>query len=347
MKTTFYGVRGSVAAPLTAAQLSEKISRALITLAKDPVLLAKFLTLLTSLDGFGAAEQSKRVVAFLEEHLPFELYGTYGGNTTCLAVRCGDLPMILDMGTGMRPLGNAMMPEVFANGGINGVVLTSHSHWDHIQGMPFFGPLFMSRKKFKNEFKFCGGKAWDSQIDIVLAGQMSAPYFPVTLAEIRQTRLQMETESVYDEWESAFQSSDGKQVKVLARTLNHPQDTFGYRLEYGGQTIAWTTDHEPYGAGIPLPLLDLVQDADLWITDCQYTLDMYTGKKGGVQRHGWGHSYPEYIAEVARTAKPGRIVTIHHDPSADDLLIEEIAAQVEQLSGIKTTPAYEGLVIDL
>lgn len=327
MKINFYGVRGSVPAPLVGADVHTKLMRVIKDLAQER----------PSLESDEAIEEW-----LLRQE--FEHRSTYGGNTTCVEVRCGDTPIILDMGTGMRVLGNAMMPQIMANKGVSGIILQSHLHWDHIQGFPFWGPIYLPRTNFDNRFVFYGGKSWEAQLETVLAGQMNAPVFPVNFRELALSNMQMNFRTIHSGW-SVTEELHGKPLKLTARKLHHPQETFGYRIEYDGHVVAFTTDHEPYAAGIPHDLLALVRDADVWITDCQYTHEIYTGEKGFVQRLGWGHSFPEYIANVGKATKPGHIITTHHDPMANDHDITTIAKHVAALSGIRTTAAYEGYTL--
>lgn len=302
---TFWGVRGSVPSPLTPAQVQSKINDAL---------------------------NGKQIQYF-------------GGNTTCVEVNVGKDLFILDMGTGVRELGKKQMQQVMKTGRLKGTILQSHVHWDHIQGLPFWTPMYLPRNKFDCQFDFYGGKQWDSKLDQVYRGQMDAPYFPVNMQELEQSAMQMTFNSVYDGWKTGW--TDNSNVDILAHKLQHPQETFGYRINsIDGKSIAFTTDHEPPGAGIPLPLLKLVQGVDVWITDCQYSHDDYIGKNGP-QKMGWGHSFPEYIARVAIEAKPKQVITTHHDPDASDQHIIDIANMVANLSKIETIPAYEGLNISI
>ncbi len=326
VKVKFWGVRGSVPAPLTPAQVTAKVRRAL--------------------------ELSKQGLP-----VPFSVESTYGGNTTCVEIVAGSQQFICDMGTGVRELGKAQMPEAFRTKKLRGTILQSHVHWDHIQGIPFWAPMYLPRRQFDCSYKFFGGKAWDSQIDAVYRGQMNAPVFPVNLGELEATAMRMEFETIFDGWAEDFivpgENMDGgpyvddERAEVLARKLFHPQETFGYRITHNGVSVAFTTDHEPYAGGAnPKPLLELVSGVDLWITDCQYTHDDFVGK-AGPQKMGWGHSYPGYIAQVAKEAKPKRVITTHHDPDSDDEKVEIIARMVADDSGVDTVAAYEGLEISL
>lgn len=313
----FWGVRGSVPSPLTPEQVTLKVKQA-IELSKQGLLI------------------------------PFEIESTYGGNTTCVEVNCGSELFILDMGTGVRELGKVQLQEAFKTKILNGTILQSHVHWDHIQGFPFWGPLYLPRTDFSCTFDFFGGKQWDSQLDLVYRAQMDSPNFPVNLQELEQTAMHMNFKTIYDGWNKEFHyNSNGSKVKVLARKLNHPQETFGYRIEYQGKSMAFTTDHEPYyGNMIPKPLAALVKDVDVWITDCQYTMHQYLGLNGP-QRGGWGHSTPNYIALVAKECGVKKVITTHHDPDATDLGIKGIAYSVQDDSKIETIPAYEGLELSI
>lgn len=332
MRVRFWGVCGSVPAPLTGARVEEKILRSLLHVMREPLP--------------NAADARESVRQWMKEQLPFHVRSTHGGNTTCAEVRCDNTLLILDMGTGLRELGIALKDEIVVAKKLRGYILQSHVHWDHIQGLPFWKPLYMPRSVFDCRFTFFGGKEWDAQLELVLQGQMNPPVFPVNLGEIRHTAMTMEFQTVWDGWTTELEGPRGP-IKVRARKLNHPQETFGYRVEYAGRTLAFTTDHEPYASGIHRPLLDLVRNADLWITDCQYSHDNYVGDADGVQKLGWGHSYPEYIAKVARAAGPGRIVTTHHEPEYSDEQIISLADQVAGESSIVTQSAYEGMLLSV
>ena len=336
----FWGVRGSVPAPLTPAQVQEKIKWGILGALRDRELSSSF---------------NERLVEEWLAKSNVANRATYGGNTTCVEVRVGGELVILDMGTGLRELGLGLMGETIKKGGLKGTILQSHVHWDHIQGYPFWPQLYMPRAAFRNDFAFYGGLDWEKSLHLALRDQMSSPMFPVPHLEIEQTGMRMGFNTVHDgkKIEIRTQGDDDMHGPtpaartVLCRKLNHPQETYGYRLEYGGKILVFATDHEPYGGKEPhRGLLALAKDADVFITDCQYTLDEYDGAGGKVQKHGWGHSYPEYIARVADMAKVKKVVTTHHDPQASDVRIEEIARAVEELSGITTVPAYEGLVLE-
>lgn len=314
----FWGVRGSIPAPLSPDQVATKVRYAF--------------------------EAARRGETFAEQS--FEDVSTYGGNTTCVEVNAVDQRFILDMGTGVRELGKVQLREAFDAKKLRATILQSHVHWDHIQGFPFWAPMYLDRNKFDCQFDFFGGKQWDSQLDLVYRGQMDAPYFPVNLQELEVTGAHMNFQTIHDNWKKSFEPFADTDVDVLARKLFHPQETFGYRISHGGRTMVFTTDHEPYSVGIPGGLKELVMGADLWITDCQYSHDEYAGI-GGPQKMGWGHSYPEYIANVASDCKVKRVITTHHDPDSDDYRIKELVDRVHEISGVPTEAAFEGMTVEV
>ncbi len=330
-KIEFHGVRGSVPAPLTAKDLDEKFDKLYQTHFHN-----------------GGVE---RFADFLKRQKPL----TYGGNTSCVSIRYDDVIIVCDAGTGLRSFGGSLMPEMFANKGVKVNFFLSHVHWDHIQGLPFFAPLYMNKHEtgILNEFNFHGGVDWQGAAQECIQGQMDAPNFPVTWAEIAAMTEKITFNSLVH----------GKNIRlprglnVRVGKLNHPQETYGFRFESAnGQVVVYTTDHEPWNPQYPDPrLLSLIKDADIWITDCQYTQNQYEGIEGGVPRHGWGHSYPEVIAAAADMGKVKTTVLFHHDPASSDERIkqvEKITSDLIRSNGYQATPglviaAYEGLVLEI
>lgn len=363
IKVKFWGVRGSIPAPLTPAQVEAKIRAA----------VGGYAATLQPGDIVHHPSAMSASAADFVNALPFVGRSTYGGNTTCVEVRCGDLLFVLDMGSGLRELGNALMPRMVPERGLRGIVLQSHMHWDHIQGFPFFGPSRMPRNTGMHaRFLFMGGVSWQRPLEEVLRWQMDPPVFPVTFEELEKVAMSMTFRGVhdglvfyvpqtnnhayFDEWlkrdpsvpptSAALGGSPMDDVvKITARKLNHPQETYGYRIEYRGECVAFCTDHEPHAGTEPhWPLVDLARGADVWITDCQYSHDEYAGRSPyRFQKQGWGHSFPEYIASVARAAAPKKVATTHHDPMSSDQRVAELAAAVQADCGIETVPAWEGL----
>src|SRR3989344_570065 len=224
---------------------------------------------------------------------------TYGGNTSCVEVRHNEKIIILDMGTGLRPFGNSVYAEMIKQGGLDTIFLVSHVHWDHIQGFPFYGEIHVNKNlnpKIFNKWKFVGGTGWQKTAEECLRKQMEAPNFPFSFDEIEKITGKLAFDDMVD----------GKELQIddttcRVRRLDHPQETYGSRLEFpGGRVVVYTTDNEPRDPLFPAePLLWLAKGANIWITDCQYTKNQYEGKDPGGVRHGWGHSYPEAVAKTA------------------------------------------------
>lgn len=253
-----------------------------------------------------------------------------GGNTSCVEVRCKDTLLVLDGGTGLRRLGDWLMTrgdEVRAH------LLFSHVHWDHIQGLPFFGPIYRP----ETELTLHGAPEGGSLRDI-LESQMQSPTFPVALANApAQIR--------YRPVEPLQPFTIGC-VRVTAAPLNHPNGVLAFRIDCEGRSVVYATDteHAPDGA-IDETLVELARGADLLIYDAQYTPEEYDGSVG-FSRRGWGHSTWAEGVRVARAAEVGRLVLFHHEPSHDDAQVAAIEqAAAKELPG--TVAAREGMSIAL
>ena len=237
----------------------------------------------------------------------------YGGNTSCVSVRtdAGTL-LVLDCGTGIHELG-----QVLARAGdrVDGHLLIGHTHWDHIQGLPFFAPLFDDR----NVWHVYGPRGLDTSIDDTLAGQMQYTYFPVQLLDF-QANIEY-----HDLVEGQFQIDD---VTITTRYLHHPALTLGFRIEADGATLVYSTDHEPStsAAGTGLDREDalhvgFVRDADLLIHDSQYLEEEYPTKVG------WGHSTVEYAVDIAVAGSVERLALFHHAPTRTDDALDALVAR--------------------
>jgi phosphoribosyl 1,2-cyclic phosphodiesterase/FixJ family two-component response regulator len=224
------------------------------------------------------------------------------------------------------------------DGGRRGSLLISHTHWDHIQGIPFFDPLYVPG----NEWHVYGPKGLRESVREALAGQMQYTYFPVPLdgcaANIHY----------HDLLEGSFAIED---ISVSARYLNHPALTLGYRLQVDGATLVYACDHEPYSRALglgngPITGQDLehaafVRGADLLIHDGQYTAQEYPTKMG------WGHSPVEYVVKLAEQAPVKRVALTHHDPRRDDNAIDRVIASMRQTTSLDIFAAAEGQVVEL
>ena len=265
----------------------------------------------------------------------------YGGNTPCVTVEAGGQTIVFDMGTGVRKFGQSQFRNILANKKFRAHILMSHVHWDHIQGFPFFGPVYMPRNTFNIQLKMWGGVDWHETLETVLLGQMRDPKFPIDLKMIALEAAELEFNPVHDRLTFEIATEDGSPpISVYCRRLNHPNETYGYRITHGRNVLVYTTDNEGYSHADPA-LVDLVKDASVWIQDAQYTDDQYCGRTG-IPRFGWGHSNPSMIIDVARAAKPKKIFTYHHDPDNGAATIRAIAMAIQEQTGIITLPAREG-----
>jgi phosphoribosyl 1,2-cyclic phosphodiesterase len=254
----------------------------------------------------------------------------YGGNTSCVEVRTDNGTLfILDSGTGIRELGMSLLarqPEV------QGHILISHTHWDHIQGWPFFTPALMKG----NEFTLHALGGLNTSLEQVLANQMEYMYFPITL-DAMQARIS------FDETREGQFSVDG--VRVTAHYLNHTSICLGYRIEADGKTLVYASDTEPHGLtaapgmqlrppvfgekprlvhGEDQELAEFTRGADLLILDAQYTDEEYPKKVG------WGHSTTSYATDIGVLAGVARLALYHHDPTHDDDAVDAIVEAAQR-----------------
>lgn len=232
----------------------------------------------------------------------------YGGNTSCLEVTAGDQSIILDAGTGIRPLGHSFMERGIRRAHL----LLTHSHWDHINGFPFFSPGFAPG----HEFQIRAGHLKDDGIREVLAGQMTQPTFPVPLEAMKATLR-------FDDFTAGDEFSIGSGVKVKTAALNHPNGATGYRIEHGGKSLCYITDTEHIPGQPDQNILGLVQGTDLMIYDSTYTEDEFPGKVG------WGHSTWQEAIRLATAADVKKLAIFHHDPEHNDEFMDSIADQAK------------------
>jgi ribonuclease BN (tRNA processing enzyme) len=212
--------------------------------------------------------------------------------------------------------------------GLRGHILISHTHWDHIQGIPFFAPRFVPG----NHWDIYGPKGLDQSLRETLAGQMQYTYFPVTPEQFAASI------HYHDLVEGTF-DIDG--IKVTTHYLNHPALTLGYRLEADGAVLVYCCDHEPHSrslaggkgniAGQDLRHAEFIAGADLLIHDAQYTAAECPSKIG------WGHSSIEYAVKLGDYAKVKRLALTHHDPLRDSERLRDLAdIALEEISGLTT-----------
>ena len=249
----------------------------------------------------------------------------YGGNTSCVEVRADGEIIVLDAGSGIRSLG-AELEKEFGERPIKLSLLITHTHWDHIQGLPFFLPAYNQ----KNQIRVLGYEGARAGLAAILAGQMETPFFPVSLRDLPS--------NIAIEELKEMEFSIGK-VRVRAKFANHPGICAGYRLFTSGGSIAFFPDNEPYellklhladrdGTNVTDArafataergkLVEFLEGTDVLILDTQYTDEEY-------QQHiGWGHGSLSRVVSLALEANVGKLILFHHDPAHDDDKIDEM-----------------------
>lgn len=259
----------------------------------------------------------------------------YGGNTSCLEVRLSNgTVLIFDAGTGIRPLGLELVPETSRT--IH--LLLTHLHFDHLEGLGFFAPLWMA----DTQIHLWGPPSPVRSLEERIARYMSPPLFPVQLSDVPA---QITFQDLPDEeWEI-----DG--ARLLAQPVSHPGPTVGYRVSEGNRSIAYIPDHEPAFVAdlftVPPEWLsgyDLADGVDVLLHDSQYEVDEYPA------RLGWGHSSVEQAVAFARISGVRQLVMFHHDPDHDDERLEILRKQARELWGANGEPpllAHEGMVLEV
>jgi phosphoribosyl 1,2-cyclic phosphodiesterase len=286
----------------------------------------------------------------------------YGGNTLCLELRLKtgshDRLIIIDAGSGIRELGDSLISSVRGNGHFSTEIFLTHTHLDHILGLPFFAPMYLPRANLKI---YGPMTCEEDSLKDVIGGQMSYRYFPV-----RQEELGASIEYI-DIKEGRYDLGDG--IRLIAKYLNHPLLTMGYRFEYCDKVLCTAYDTEPFYNLFGVNPLDPSYDklvaaegeaaareenkrmeeffsgADLLIHDGQYTMAEYEAGK-----IGWGHSPVEYAVEAAQRAGVKRLVVCHHDPLRTDSQIDHLAqvlGREQRNGGLAVDFAREGMVLQV
>ncbi|MBI3302849.1 MAG: response regulator [Deltaproteobacteria bacterium] len=271
----------------------------------------------------------------------------YGGNTACVEVRSTDGTLIiLDCGTGARELGRQLLRS--APRPLRLHLFIGHTHWDHIQGFPFFVPAFYP----ETELNIYAPVGFQRSLEDALAGQMQYSYFPVEFRDLRSRIHITELEEGFF-WleEGPFWVGD---VRVETQYLNHTAPTLAYRISSGGATVAYVTDHEPFwkpaGPGFQHPgdqrHVAFLKGADLLIHDAQYSEEEYR------TRVGWGHSPIEYATDMALAAGVSRLALFHHDPTHDDATVAALEARAHTRvtacgAALEVFAAAEGMEVEV
>ncbi len=297
MRARFWGVRGSIPTPLTPSEVEAKV----VAMAEEVVR--------------AGVRDPEKVSTYLREHHSMMVRGTVGGNTTCMSVEWKQGLIIFDAGTGIRELGRVLMDGPFGRGKGEVYILMSHTHWDHIMGFPYFAPLFQ-----KNLIHIWG---CHEGIERRLRGQQAPDYFPVPL-DIYPAQIDFQQV----EPEKQYELPGG--VKVTPKKLNHPGDSYGYRVERNSSVIVFATDSEykRNNGDQHDALIEFFKDADVLVFDSQYTLEE------SMIKEDWGHSTAVIGVDMAIQAGVKRLALFHHEPNYPDKFVFELMQKARRYKNL-------------
>ncbi|MDM8526517.1 MBL fold metallo-hydrolase [Desulfococcaceae bacterium HSG8] len=313
MNIRFWGVRGSIATPLTSAELTARIEMAVNA-------------------GLKAGLTDESQIPVFARELPGHITQVIGGNTACIEVQAGSKLLILDAGTGIRLLGLDLVQRHRGNP-FEAHILLTHTHWDHISGLPFFVPAFNP----KNDLTVYGPS---SGLEDRLKGQQTPEYFPVPL---------LKTFNVFQlKNQNRFRIGD---VRIETLPLNHPGDSYAYRIACGDKTLVYATDSEYKDLSTKAlkPFTDFFRGADILIYDAQFTL------LENIEKEDWGHSNMFCGIDMALEAGVKTLVFTHHEPVYEDKKLWETLEKANEYMEICQPPgkriklylATEGLEISI
>jgi len=318
MKIKLWGVRGSLPTPMPGDCFADKIRKAL-TLARP-----------------GDISSEESIDAFIRS-LPFSIRATYGGNTTAIQVvtGSGDL-IIIDCGSGLRMLGHELVKGDFGKGKGIATVLISHTHWDHIQGIPFFAPLYIKGNRFNFYSAF-------PDLKKRLEYQQAYSHFPVSFDYLPAIKEFFTLES-----DEELHVND---TKIVNKLMPHPGAAYGFRIEDMGRVLVYTGDCE-----FNIDEIDHIENyrnffsnADVVIFDTQYTFEE------SIDKLEFGHSSASIAIDIAGMFDAKRLILFHHEPNYNDEKLESVLFNAKtylsmnagRVKGMQVDIAYEGMEIQL
>lgn len=318
MRVKFWGVRGSIGSPLTGNSIKKK--------------LEKVLSLATPKD-----IQSPETIQYFIDSLGFSSIQTYGGNTTCLEIRdkAGNL-IIIDAGTGLRELGNSLLSTEFLQGKGLAYWLFTHTHWDHIQGIPFFVPAYIPGNTFEIYTSV-------EHLQTRLKYQHSPHHFPVGYEGLASTRN-------YHYFPEGVWTPLGEHIKVLSKSVRHPGGSYSYKLKEENRIFIFASDAEfniDEMENID-KYIQYFQGADVLVFDTQYTFEE------SLNKIDWGHSSASIATDIALKAGVKKLVMFHHDPSYSDEKLDAVylralnyKSMMDRKNELEIIMAYEGLELEI
>jgi phosphoribosyl 1,2-cyclic phosphodiesterase len=313
MRVRFWGVCGSIPAPLTPSQVKSKISAVIEQIKPQDI---------------KSSESRERFLA----GLPPWIFGTVGGNSPCVSVsfdHSGEM-LVFDCGSGLRELGTSVPGET--NKPDTYHVFFSHYHWDHLHGLPFFNPAYDSSVKINFYAPM-------PDLQKVLEGQMVQPYFPIPMASMSAKKEFHQLDGPVD--------IQGKTIRF--KKMNHPGDSYAYSVSENGKRFIYATDCELKDSDFIKndENTEFFQDADLLVIDCQFTLGE------AIDKNNWGHSAFSLAADFTANWRVKHLVMFHRDPAHNDREMHKILQSARwylermNIKGTEITLATEGLEINL
>ncbi|NJL92373.1 MAG: MBL fold metallo-hydrolase [Anaerolineae bacterium] len=304
MRLRIWGARGSIPTPITTPEMRRRLHEVLVR-------------------SQGVNLDSSEAIDRFLDRLPASLTSVVSGNTSCFEVRAGEQLFIFDLGSGSRLLGKALMQEEFGQGQGTAHIFISHTHWDHIEGFPFFTPAYVPGNQLHFYTPF-------EDIEWRLRQLMGAPFFPVELDYPQATRSYHTLKPGHP-----HQIND---VQIEMIPLHHPGTSYAYKLQGGGKTLVYANDAEypQMDQQFTAPYEDFFRGADVLIFDAMYTYEAAVTSKVD-----WGHSTPKAGAELAWRAGVKRLILTHHDPEDADIALWSKIEDADQHIRFRNTRTSE------